>query len=668
MSLRKRLILFTSSIAIVSVLLISIINYTVTVSRLEEAIDDVSQMQASDVALDTEMWLNLQTNTLDEMLSGILYNGNHDGRHLHGLLEKGDKDHPGNSYYIGYDNKDVYFGSDFVPPADFDTTQRIWYLGAKEMDGFYITEPYIDVISNDMVITIAKRFKNNKGPDGVIGTDVSINYLIALAENADLGQDNYSFLVDDRGNVLTHLSEDYKPSSDGSFHKIEELLDGKLLGIIENDKLSLKTRKLKDFDGKDRLFFFNDIGNTSWKVVVAVTAKSTTGIVNKAVTLTLLAAAIVLVISIIMALYVANMISSPINDAVQSAEDISNLDLSMDIDESKLKRKDEMGLMYRAFNNTAVKLRTFMSDMDSSIHINYEIQTQTSERISYLLGQAEDTSATTEELSAGMEETSASAIAINESTEEIERAVVDFAEKVGDASETSGEISSKADELNKQFVEAKNRSVDINARTRKEIDLAIEASKEVEKINILSNAILDISEQTSLLSLNAAIEAARAGESGRGFAVVADEIRKLAEHSNDTVGEIQDVTITITRAVEELISRVSGVMDYLEEDVSNDYEMMVDATDQYKQDGSHLNEIVADLSATSQELAATVNEIANSIREISLTVEESTMATTNIAEKNMNMVEVLNEIDSIMEKNKEISQKLEDIVSQVKFA
>ena len=115
--------------------------------------------------------------------------------------------------------------------------------------------------------------------------------------------------------------------------------------------------------------------------------------------------------------------------------------------------------------------------------------------------QAEDTSATTEELSAGMEETSASTISINESSAEI--------------------------------------------------DKAIKSSKEVEKIDVLSNAILEISEQTSLLALNAAIEAARAGDTGKGFAVVADEIRKLAENSNQTAGEIQNVTQSITEAVKQ---------------------------------------------------------------------------------------------------------------------
>ena len=668
MSLRKRLILFTSSIAIFSVLLISLINYSLTTRKLERTVEQVSQLNASDVAMDTEMWLTNQSNALGEILNAIVYNNNHDGNYLHGLLNKANEQHPGNSYYIAYDNKDVFFGIDYKPPADFDSRQRPWYLGAKETEDYSITEPYIDVISGDMVITISKKFTSQAGIGGVMGSDVAINYLIGLAENADLGKGNYSFIIDDRGNVLTHLSDEYKPAADGSFHKIGEVLDGKLLALMEKDNVSLRGRRIKDFDGEDRLFFFNDIGDTSWKVVVAVTAKSTTGVVDKSIIYTIIAALGVLILSSLMALYVARIITRPIEDAVQSAEDISNLDLSMKIEEGKLNRKDEMGVMYRAFDNTASKLRDFMGDMDSSIHINNEIQVETSEKVNYLLGLAEDTSATTEELSAGMEETSASTISIHESTQEIERAIVDFAEKVGDAAITSGDISSKAEKLSDQFRGAKDRSLDINKRTRREIDLAIEASKEVEKINILSNAILDISEQTSLLSLNAAIEAARAGESGRGFAVVADEIRKLADHSNSTVGQIQGVTLTITRAVEELIQRVSQVMDYLEEDVSQDYQMMVEATDQYNKDGSHLNEIVADLSATSEELAATVNEIANAIREISLTVEESTMATTNIAEKNMNMVEALNEIDHIMERNQEISRKLEEIVSEVKFA
>ena len=289
------------------------------------------------------------------------------------------------------------------------------------------------------------------------------------------------------------------------------------------------------------------------------------------------------------------------------------------------------------------------------------------EKLRFLLSQAEDTSATTEELSAGMEETAATTLSINESATEIDKALEDFATKVEEGSATSNEISNKAETLRNQFVTAKDKSLNIYGKTRNEIEKSIESSREVEKINILSNAILQISEQTSLLSLNAAIEAARAGESGRGFAVVADEIRKLAETSNDTVAEIQDVTQSITNAVGQLIDQVNGVMEFLERDVSTDYEMMVAAVTNYKEDGDSLNSIISDLSATSEELVATVNEISGSINDISITVEESTMATTNIAEKNMNIVDAINTVNDIMQRNKDVSNKLEEIVSQVKF-
>jgi methyl-accepting chemotaxis protein len=667
MKLKNKLILFTTSIAIISVLLISIINYTVAIKKLEESTNHVVELEAEKTSKDLDKWLALEKNSLNEILQSILVTDNYEPEHLNRIL-KGAYDYSkGNEHYIGFQNKEIYLGSGTILDAGYDPTSRIWYTGAEGTEEAYITEPYVDAATKEMVITISQKFKTKTGLKGVIGKDISINYMVDLVADQSFGEGSYAFLMDNNGNIITHLNDEFKPNNDGSFKKIDEISDGKLVNLIKNDNLHLKGRIIRDFDGEERIFYFSNIGQTNWNVGVAVPSEIVVGSINKVIFLTIIAAIGVLILSIILSLYMSNTITRPILDAVKSAEDISNLNLISNIEENKLKRKDEMGLMYRSFDNTILKLKAFMEDMDSSIHINHEVQENTFDRLQYLLGQAEDTSATTEELSAGMEETSATAISINESTEEIERAIVDFAEKVEDGAATSGEISAKADKLNAQFIQAKDRSMNIYANTRREIEDAIESSKEVEKINILSNAILAISEETSLLSLNAAIEAARAGEPGRGFAVVADEIRKLAENSNRTVGEIQNVTKGITKAVSELINRVSEVMDYLEKDVSSDYELMVAAVSQYKDDGSHLNDIISDLSATSEELSATVNEIAMSMREISITVEESTMATTNIADKNMNIVEAINEINLIMEKNKEVSNKLEEIVSQVKL-
>lgn len=665
MKLKGKLLLFTILICITSILLVSVINYSIAIKRLENEINEKIMLQADNTAQEMDSWLGLQKEKINSLVDMIVFTNSSDNAYLRGIMTTSTDNNPGNTYYLATDSGKIYFP--FGIDVDIDPRVRPWYIGAMESEEIFITEPYIDAISNDMVITAAKQFKTSNGMKGVLGTDISINYLVDLVSKAEYGEGSYAFLVDDRGNVLTHLNDEFKPTGDGRFKKINELMDGSISEIFNRTENTLKQRNIKDYDGINKLIYYGVAEEENWIVGVAVTKDSVMGSINRVILLTVIAAIVVLLSSVLAVLYFANSITKPITQSVIMAEEISDLNLSISVDEKNLMRKDEMGQMYESFNLIISKLKTFMTDMDSSIRINHEIHGETLEKVHYLLGQAEDTSATTEELSAGMQETSATTISVNESAGEIERAISDFAEKVEEGANTSSEISTKADQMSIKFIQAKDKSMNIYTNSRSEIEKAIIASKEVEKINVLSNAILQISEQTSLLSLNAAIEAARAGESGRGFAVVADEIRKLADHSNATVVEIQSVTEIITKSVEELTSSISQVMDFLEKDVTKDYEMMVDAVGQYKEDGSSLYNIISDLSATSEELAATVNTIASSMKEISITVEESTIATTSIAEKNMNMVEAINEINIIMERNKDISDKLEEIVSQVKF-
>ena len=83
-------------------------------------------------------------------------------------------------------------------------------------------------------------------------------------------------------------------------------------------------------------------------------------------------------------------------------------------------------------------------------------------------------------------------------------------------------------------------------------DKTTHATQQANDIKNIVSVIKDIADQTNLLALNAAIEAARAGEHGRGFAVVADEVRKLAERTTKSLGEIEANVNVLVQSVNEV--------------------------------------------------------------------------------------------------------------------
>lgn len=251
----------------------------------------------------------------------------------------------------------------------------------------------------------------------------------------------------------------------------------------------------------------------------------------------------------------------------------------------------------------------------------------------------EEVSATTEQMAAGMEETTASADAMRDSSLHIEQAVQTISDKAQGGAATAGEIRQRAAALMVSAREAQQQVRLISDETGNRLSSAIEQAKSVSEIGSLAKAILGITDQTNLLALNAAIEAARAGEAGLGFAVVADEIRKLADESKKTVGEIQRIAQTVVTSVGNLSTGAEDVLRFLDGQILADYDSFVHAGEQYVQDAETLDGMAASFSATSQQVLATVQGMTSSILEVSRATSEGAAGVENIAGRTGTMAE-----------------------------
>ena len=306
----------------------------------------------------------------------------------------------------------------------------------------------------------------------------------------------------------------------------------------------------------------------------------------------------------------------------------ANNDLTLQI---AVKSNDEVGAMAQALNSFMNKIRSSIRQVsESALQVDTSV-TSVNDNIGRLNGYIEDISATTQELSAGMEETSASTEEVTATVEEINKAVQTVSEKAQDGATTAEEINHRAMELRSNFEKAQEASHQVRVQVQEKLEKSLEDSKAVEKINELANGILSIASQTNLLALNASIEAARAGDAGKGFAVVAGEIGKLAEESTRTVNQMQEINQQVFAAVESLSENAKELMKFVEVNVSGDYDKMLEATADYKNDAGKINDIVMELSSISEELLASVENITTAISGVATATNEGAEGTSNIA-------------------------------------
>lgn len=332
----------------------------------------------------------------------------------------------------------------------------------------------------------------------------------------------------------------------------------------------------------------------------------------------------------------------------------------------KVMSGDELGQLAKGINVFLETLQRIMGRIVIDSKEMGEIVSSVVGSVGTANNNACDISAVMEELSATMQEVASAVNTVNSNVAEIGNEVNSITMASQEMNSYATEMQNRAEDMKEKAVVNKENTTQMMAEIIETLKAAIEESKSVERVNELTDEILSVSSQTNLLALNASIEAARAGEAGKGFAVVADEIRKLADSTRETANNIQSINALVTQAVNKLATNSNAIVEYIDQTILPDYDGFVDTGLHYRNDAAYVNETMDDFEAKALNLKNIMQKTVDSIRDISTAIEESANSVGNAANSTAILVENIDTVNSEMETNQNISNRLKEEADRFK--
>jgi methyl-accepting chemotaxis protein len=362
-----------------------------------------------------------------------------------------------------------------------------------------------------------------------------------------------------RGEAVTKL---FGPGNAKDVHELDAIekqvfASGKEFIEVQSDakgeflRVTRPALASKNYLGKDCIMCHQVAEGTPLGVV---SMKITLDQVNAAVSAqrikSLLAAFVVSIpLLVFIWLFIRNFVTTPLEKMVSGLRDIASGegDLTRRLE---VRSNDEIGQASTAFNQ-------MMEKFSGLVH-------QVGESASQVSSASRELSGGASEVARGSHEQYLKSTATTEAVERMVKSIVSVAESTEKVHGQSRESLERSNAGNQSMAKLIGEVGMVEATVREIADTVTNFVKSTEAISNITREVKDIADQTNLLALNAAIEAARAGEQGRGFAVVADEVRKLAEKSSASAGEIDNITRALAQQSDAVQASISRGLSHIE--------------------------------------------------------------------------------------------------------
>jgi len=310
---------------------------------------------------------------------------------------------------------------------------------------------------------------------------------------------------------------------------------------------------------------------------------------------------IFVVLTGLLGMFIINkVVVQPLNSVNTLLDDIAQGggDLTKRID---YQSNDEIGQVVNGFNMFISEVQKIVVDVAETTHGLDHIATQVKRASEKSRDEANTESEKTEVTLSHLEQ-------LNSATADIAQNATQAAASTSEAQQTSEQ---SRQQMNLNLKQVSSLVSELNNTS----DVVSKLHTSSENITGVLDVIKSIAEQTNLLALNAAIEAARAGEQGRGFAVVADEVRTLAQRTQDSTKEIEDIIISLQSQASDSVQATSRSKE-LAELVITSTDNTSDALNQIADQMTQISDMNNMIASASEEQSHVTNEIKNTMEQI----------------------------------------------------